>query len=101
MTKYQGKNEQMGNIAHQAYSLVGFPHVFQVWVYETILIIGMKYVNHFAKSCPQILNWRATSTPMVTKLQQIFLDCNMSNFFLPYILIVLSLTYLYMSMFVN
>ena len=81
VTKYQAKNEQMGNIAHQAYSLVGFPHVFQVWVYETILIIGMKYVNHVAKSCPRILNWRATSTPMFTKLQQIFLDCNMSNFF--------------------
>ncbi|KAL6326482.1 hypothetical protein AAG906_008344 [Vitis piasezkii] len=78
VTKHQCKNEQMGNITHQAYSLVGFPYVFQVWVYETILIIGMKYVNHVAKSCPRILNWRAISTLMFTKLQQIFLDCNLS-----------------------
>ena len=56
VSKYQGKKQQKGNIAHEAYSLVGFPYDFQVWVYETILIIGMKYVNHVAKSCPRILN---------------------------------------------
>ena len=81
VTKYQGKKEQMGNIAHKAYSLVGFPYVLQVWVYETIPIVRMKYVNHVVKSCPRILNWRATSTSRFTELQQIFLDCNVSNFF--------------------
>ncbi|RVW33023.1 hypothetical protein CK203_101244 [Vitis vinifera] len=78
VSKYQGKKQQKGNIAHEAYSLVGFPYVFQVWVYETISIIGMKYANHVAKSCPQILNWSATSTPRFTELQQIFLDSNLS-----------------------
>ena len=81
VSKYQGKKQQKVNIAHEAYSLVGFPYVFQVWVYETIPIIGMKYANHVAKSCPQILNWSATSTPRFTELQQIFLDSNVSNFF--------------------
>ncbi|XP_034705280.1 uncharacterized protein LOC117929162 isoform X3 [Vitis riparia] len=45
-------------------------------VYETIPIIGMKYANHVAKSCPWILNWSATSTSRFTELQQIFLDYN-------------------------
>ncbi|RVW86036.1 hypothetical protein CK203_041447 [Vitis vinifera] len=38
----------------------------------------MKYANHVAKSCPQILNWSATSTLRFTELQQIFLDSNLS-----------------------
>ncbi|XP_034705278.1 uncharacterized protein LOC117929162 isoform X1 [Vitis riparia] len=46
-------------------------------VYETIPIIGMKYANHVAKSCPWILNWSATSTSRFTELQQIFLDYNL------------------------
>ena len=81
VSKYQGKKQQKGNIAHKAYSLVGFPYVFQVWVYETIPIIEMKCANHGAKSCPQILNWSATSTLRFIELQQIFLDSNVSNFF--------------------
>ena len=81
VSKYQGKKEQKCNITHEAYSLVGFPYVFQVWVYETISIIGMKSANHVAKSCPRILNWSVTSIPRFTELQQIFLDYNVSNFF--------------------
>nr|CAN83433.1 hypothetical protein VITISV_010135 [Vitis vinifera] len=78
VSKYQGKKQQKCNIALEAYSLVGFPYVFQVWVYETIPIIEMKYANHVDKSCPRILNWSATSTPRFTELQQIFLDSNLS-----------------------
>ena len=95
MSKYQGKKQQKGNIAHEAYSLVGFPYDFQVWVYETILIIGMKYANHFAKSCPRILNWSVTSTPRFIKLQQIFLDSNVSNFFTIYFDSVVTYIFVY------
>ena len=77
--KYQGRKQQKGNIAQEAYSLVGFPYAFQVWVYEAILVIGMKYAHHVAKSCPRILNWSATSTPRFIELQKIFVDSNVSN----------------------
>ena len=80
LSKYQGKKQQNGNIAHEAYSLVGFPYVFQVWVY----VIKMIYANDVAKSCQQILNWSVTSTSRFTELQQIFLDSNVSNFFTIY-----------------
>ena len=95
VSKYQGKKQQKVNIAHEAYSLVGFPYVFQVWVYENISIIGMKYANHVAKSCPQILNWSATSTPRFTELQQIFLDSNVSNFFTIYFDSVVTYIFIY------
>ena len=79
MLKYQGKKQQKGNIAQEAYSLIGFPYAFQVWIYEAIPIIGMKYVHHVAKSYPKILNWSATSTPRSIELQQIFVDSKVSN----------------------
>ena len=91
VSKYQGKKEQKGNIAHEAYSLVGFPYVFQVWVY----VIKMIYANHVAKSCQQILNWSVTSTSRFTELQQIFLDSNVSNFFTIYFDSVVTYIFVY------
>ncbi|RVW77003.1 hypothetical protein CK203_036886 [Vitis vinifera] len=35
--------ESKGRVAVEAYSLVGFPYAFQIWAYEAIPLIGLKY----------------------------------------------------------
>ena len=68
LSKYQDKKKAKGEVAVEAYSLVGFPYTFQVWAYEAIPLIGLKYVTHVSKSYPRILNWSATSAPSSTKV---------------------------------
>ena len=62
------KKKTKGEAAVEAYSRVGFPYAFQVWAYEAIPLIGLKYVTRVSKSYPRILNWSATSAPSSTKV---------------------------------
>ena len=80
ISKYQDKKKAKGEVSIEAYSLVGFPYAFQVWAYEAIPLIGLKYVTRVFESYPRILNWSATSAPRSTKVEKIFLEPNVSNF---------------------
>ncbi|XP_034689205.1 uncharacterized protein LOC117917086 [Vitis riparia] len=74
VSKYQDKKKAKGEAAVEAYSLVGFPYAFQVWAYEAIPLIGLKYATHVAESYPQILNWSATSAQRSTEVENVFLE---------------------------
>ncbi|XP_034676988.1 uncharacterized protein LOC117907533 [Vitis riparia] len=74
VSKYQDKKKAKGEAAVEAYSLVGFPYAFQVWAYEAIPLIGLKYATHVAESYPRILNWSATSAPRSTEVENVFLE---------------------------
>ncbi|RVW63503.1 hypothetical protein CK203_054191 [Vitis vinifera] len=67
------KRKQRG-AAVEAYSLVGFPYAFQVWAYEAIPLIGLKYATRVSERYPRILNWSATSAPRSTEVENVFLE---------------------------
>ena len=60
-------------------SLVGFVYAFQVWAYEAIPLIGLKYTICVSENYPQILNRSATSAPRSTEVENDFLQPNVSN----------------------
>ncbi|RVW57840.1 hypothetical protein CK203_114817 [Vitis vinifera] len=74
VSKYQDKKKANGEAAVEAYSLVGFPYAFQVWAYEAIPLIGLKYATRVSESYPRILNWSATSAPRSTEVENVFLE---------------------------
>ncbi|KAL6349597.1 hypothetical protein AAG906_034254 [Vitis piasezkii] len=74
LSKYQDKKKAKGEAAVEAYSLVGFPYAFQVWAYEAIPLIGLKYATRVSESYPRILNWSATSAPRSTEVENVFLE---------------------------
>ncbi|KAL6323807.1 hypothetical protein AAG906_003428 [Vitis piasezkii] len=76
VSKYQEKKKAKGEVVVKAYSLIGFSYAFQVWAYEAIPLIGLKYVSHVSRSYPQILNWSATSAPRSIKVEKVFLEPN-------------------------
>ena len=39
------KNNEKGNTTYDAYALMGFSYFFQIWAYEVILLLGMKYAS--------------------------------------------------------
>ncbi|RVW88699.1 hypothetical protein CK203_043822 [Vitis vinifera] len=80
VSKYQDKEKAKGEVAVEAYSLVGFPYAFQVWAYEVIPLIGLKYATRVSESYPRILNWSATSAPRSTKVENVFLEPHVINF---------------------
>ena len=79
VSKYQDKKQVKGEVAVETYSLVGFPYAFQVWIYETIPLIGLKYATYVSESYPRILNWSATSTPRSIEVEKVFLEPIVSN----------------------
>ena len=79
LSKYQDKKKAKGEPVVEAYSLVGFLYAFQVWAYEVIPLIGLKYVTHVFESYPRILDWSATSAPRSIKVEKVFLEPNVSN----------------------
>ena len=79
VSKYQDKKKTKGEAAVEAYSLVGFPYAFQVWAYEAIPLIGLKYVTRVSERYPRILNWSATSAPRSTEVENVFLEPHVSN----------------------
>ena len=79
VSKYQDKKKTKGEAAVEAYSLVGFPYAFQVWAYEAIPLIGLKYATRVSESYPRILNWSATSAPRSTEVENVFLEPHVSN----------------------
>ena len=79
VSKYQDKKQVKGEVAVETYSLVGFPYAFQVWIYETIPLIGLKYATYVSESYPRILNWSATSAPRSTEVEKVFLEPNANN----------------------
>ncbi|RVW56744.1 hypothetical protein CK203_095719 [Vitis vinifera] len=74
VSKYQDKKKTKGEAAVEAYSLVGFPYAFQVWAYEAIPLIGLKYATRVSERYPRILNWSATSAPRSTEVENVFLE---------------------------
>ncbi|WKA13193.1 hypothetical protein VitviT2T_030520 [Vitis vinifera] len=74
ISKYQDKKKTKGEAAVEAYSLVGFPYAFQVWAYEAIPLIGLKYATRVSERYPRILNWSATSAPRSTEVENVFLE---------------------------
>ena len=76
---YQEKKKAKEEAVVKAYSLVGFPYAFQVWIYETIPLIGLKYATYVSESYPRILNWSATSTPRSIEVEKVFLEPIVSN----------------------
>ena len=54
-------------------------HVFQIWAYLVIPLLGMKYASRVGRSFPRILNWRGTAILKYTELQSLFLESNVSN----------------------
>ena len=54
--KHVEKKEEKENATYEAYALVMSPYVFQIWAYEVILLLGMKYTNHIYRNFPIILN---------------------------------------------
>ena len=76
---YQEKKKAKEEAVVKAYSLVGFPYAFQVWAYEVIPLIGLKYVTHVSESYPRILNWSTTSAPRSIEVEKVFLEPNVSN----------------------
>ena len=79
VSKYQDKKKTKGEAAVEAYSLVGFPYAFQVWAYEAIPLIGLKYATRVSERYPRILNWSATSAPRATEVENVFLEPHVSN----------------------
>ena len=78
---------------------MGFPYAFQIWAYEVIPLLGMKYASRIGKIFPIILNWTGTATPKHTEIQSLFVESNVSDilifaytYFLIYITIILLLT---------
>ena len=78
---------------------MGFPYAFQIWAYEVIPLLEMKYASRIGKSFPRILNWTGTATPKHTEIQSLFVESNVSDilifaytYFLIYITIILLLT---------
>ena len=78
---------------------MGFPYAFQIWAYEVIPLLGMKYASRIGKIFPIILNWTRTATPKHTEIQSLFVESNVSDilifaytYFLIYITIILLLT---------
>ncbi|KAL6328581.1 hypothetical protein AAG906_038776 [Vitis piasezkii] len=74
VSKYQDKKKEKGEAAVEAYSLVGFPYAFQVWAYEAIPLIGLKYATRVSERYPRILNWSATSAPRSTEVENVILE---------------------------
>eukprot|EP00261_Vitis_vinifera_P028229 XP_010662334.2 PREDICTED: uncharacterized protein LOC104882098 [Vitis vinifera] len=72
------KKKTKGEAAVEAYSLVGFPYAFQVWAYEAIPLIGLKYATRVSESYPRILNWSATSAPRATEVENVFLEAHLT-----------------------
>ena len=75
------KNDEKGNATYDAYDFVGFPYVFQIWVYEVIPLLGMKYASRIRRSFPRICNWKSIATPKHTEIQSLFLEPNVSMIF--------------------
>ena len=76
VSQYQDKNKAKREAIVEAYSLVGFPYAFQVWAYEAIPLIGLKYVTRVYESYPPILNWSGTSVPKSIEVEKVFLKPN-------------------------
>ena len=62
------KNNEKGNATYDAYALVGFSYIFQIWAYEVILLLGMKYASSIGRSLPRICNWRSIATLKHTEI---------------------------------
>ena len=78
---------------------MGFPYAFQIWAYEVIPLLGMKYASRIGRSFPRILNWTGIATPKYIEIQSLFVESNVSDilifaytYFLIYITIILLLT---------
>ncbi|KAL6349633.1 hypothetical protein AAG906_035794 [Vitis piasezkii] len=78
VSQYQDKNKAKGEATVEAYSLVGFPYAFQVWAYEAIPLIGLKYVTRVSESYPRILNWSGTSASKSIEVEKVFLEPNLT-----------------------
>ena len=96
-SKYVEKKKK--GMHHMKHALVGFPYAFQIWAYEVIPLLGMKYASRIGRSFPRILNWTSIATPKYTEIQSLFVESNVSNilifvytFFFIYISILLLLT---------
>ena len=59
---------------------MGFPYAFQIWAYEVIQLLGMKYASRIGRSFPRILNWIGTATPKYIEIQSLFVESNVSDF---------------------
>ena len=59
---------------------MGFPYAFQIWEYEVIPLLGMKYASLIGRSFPKILNWIGTATPKYIEIQSLFVESNVSDF---------------------
>ena len=86
------------------HALVGFPYAFQIWAYNVIPLLGMKYVSRIGRSFPIILNWTGTASPKYTKIQSLFVETNVSDIlifantcFLIYITVFLLLIVFFLS----
>ena len=71
-SKYVEKKKR--NASYEAYALVGFPYAFQIWAYNVIPLLGMKYVSRIGRSFPIILNWTGTASPKYTKIQSLLIS---------------------------
>ena len=76
----QRQKEEKKNASYEAYALVGFPYAFQIWAYEVIPLLKMKYPSLIGRSFPIILNWTGTAIPKYTEIQSLFVESNVSDF---------------------
>ncbi|KAF3445278.1 hypothetical protein FNV43_RR14973 [Rhamnella rubrinervis] len=58
--------------ASATYSLHGFPYAFQVWAFEVIPRLALKYAVKKGSFYPRILNWECTGAPQYNNLKDLF-----------------------------
>ena len=80
VSKFQDKNKEKEEVGLEAYSLVGFAYAFQIWAYEAILLLELKYATRVSQGYPRMLNWCATSAPRATDVEKMFSNHNVSTF---------------------
>ena len=80
VSKFQDKNKEKGEVGLEAYSLVRFAYAFQIWAFEVIPLLGLKYATRVSQGYPRILNWSATGAPRAIEVEKVFSDPNVSTF---------------------